>query len=87
MVNHPWKFYVWYIQVILSDGDLSTLMNMKLNLESNNFSIDTDRQERTENSNTVSDDHNESNTLSYWSHRNWFESVVAENLKHTINLR
>ncbi|KAM3752757.1 hypothetical protein ACB098_03G043200 [Castanea mollissima] len=40
-------------KVILSDGDLSTLMNMKLNLESNNFSIDTDRQERTEDSNTI----------------------------------
>ena len=78
MVNHPWKFYVWYIQVALSDGDLSTLMNMKLNLESNNFSIETNRQERTEDSNSVSDGHNESNTLSYWSHRNWFKSVVAE---------
>ena len=30
-------------------------MNMKLNLESNNFSIETNRQERTEDSNTVSD--------------------------------
>ena len=78
MVNHPWKFYVWYIQVALSDGDLSTLMNMKLNLESNNFSIETNRQERTEDSNSVSDGHNESNTLSYWSHRNLFKSVVAE---------
>nr|POE53156.1 branched-chain-amino-acid aminotransferase-like protein 2 [Quercus suber] len=40
-------------KVIVSDGDLSTLMNMKLNLESNNFSIDTDRQGRTEDSNTI----------------------------------
>ncbi|KAL4637141.1 hypothetical protein ACB092_03G059000 [Castanea dentata] len=40
-------------KVILSDGDLSTLMNMKLNLESNNFSIETSRQERTEDSNTI----------------------------------
>uniref|UniRef100_A0A2N9ECW3 FAM86 N-terminal domain-containing protein n=1 Tax=Fagus sylvatica TaxID=28930 RepID=A0A2N9ECW3_FAGSY len=40
-------------KVILSDGGLSTLMNMKLNLELNNFSIETDRQERTsEDSNT-----------------------------------
>lgn len=65
--------------MILSDGGLSTLMNMKLNLELNNFSIETDRQERTsEDSNTVSDGfffflwistvsdgHNETNTLSY----------------------
>lgn len=41
-------------KVILSDGGLSTLMNMKLNLELNNFSIETDRQERTsEDSNTI----------------------------------
>uniref|UniRef100_A0A7N2L3A3 FAM86 N-terminal domain-containing protein n=1 Tax=Quercus lobata TaxID=97700 RepID=A0A7N2L3A3_QUELO len=40
-------------KVALSDGDLSTLMNMKLNLESNNFSIETNRQKRTEDSNTI----------------------------------
>ncbi|KAB1202285.1 Protein FAM86A [Morella rubra] len=33
-------------KLILSDGDLSTLMNMKLNLESNNLRVKTDTPER-----------------------------------------
>ncbi|XP_062145385.1 uncharacterized protein LOC133852634 [Alnus glutinosa] len=34
-------------KVTLTDGDLSTLMNLKVNLESNNLSIETDGPERT----------------------------------------
>jgi hypothetical protein len=43
------------MQVILSDGDLSTLSNMKLNLKLNQLSAETDVLERFgEDPNTVS---------------------------------
>ncbi|XP_062002497.1 branched-chain-amino-acid aminotransferase-like protein 1 [Rosa rugosa] len=40
-------------KVILSDGDLSTLANMKLNLELNHLSVETDMSETTEDPNMV----------------------------------
>ena len=47
--------YVHLIQVILSDGDLSTLSNMKINLELNQLSAETNVLERFgEDRNTVS---------------------------------
>ncbi|XP_058740571.1 uncharacterized protein LOC131612837 [Vicia villosa] len=40
-------------EVILSDGDLSTLANMKLNLELNNLNVETDGLQRNEDTSTV----------------------------------
>lgn len=41
--------------MILSDGDLSTLANMKVNLGLNHFSVETDMSETTEDPNMVTD--------------------------------
>lgn len=65
MVDHPLK-NLWLTQVILSDGDLSTLMNMKRNLEYNNLNIGTAGPGRvTEGPNMVSPGHGEWSVLSY----------------------
>ncbi|CAL5194700.1 unnamed protein product [Lathyrus oleraceus] len=40
-------------EVILTDGDLSTLANMKLNLELNNLNVETDALQRNEDTSTV----------------------------------
>lgn len=46
------------MQVILSDGDLSTLANMKLNLEKNGLNTETNLPEASiENQNVVSSSH------------------------------
>lgn len=45
---------LWLIQVILSDGDMSTLANMKLNLELNNLRVETDVLETIREPNKVS---------------------------------
>jgi hypothetical protein len=76
--------------VTLSDGDLLTLMNLKLNLESNKLSIETDRPERTPGDpNMVSPGHGERNGLlyrSYLSHdKGLFLAVEAEtNCKYQV---
>lgn len=49
------SLYVHLMQVILSDGDLSALSNMKINLELNQLSAETDVLKRFgEDPNTVS---------------------------------
>lgn len=41
-IMSTWNCVVVYQQVILSDGDLSTLANMKFNLELNHLNVETD---------------------------------------------
>ena len=43
-----------YQQVILSDGDLSTLANMKFNLELNHLNVEDDMLQRNKDPNMVS---------------------------------
>lgn len=53
-VSQQFLCAIVFQQVILSDGDLSTLANMKFNLELNNLNVETDMLQRNEDTSTVS---------------------------------